>query len=146
MLKTTRTLQMFVSNDPLDARVFAINKAGDIEVGDGSKCIKSKTGRSESQNLAKSQKLSKSRKCKGEKSKKPSKSENSSNFNATKAGPSFLTPGARKTFNRLQLAFTETQILKQFDPKYHIQIKADALGSVINSGLSQLLPKLGQIR
>ena len=56
----------------------------------------------------------KSRKLKGQKSaksKKPSKSGNLPNFDAKKAGPSFLTPGAREAFNRLWLAFTKPPIL-----------------------------------
>ena len=56
-----------------------------------------KLGNSKGKNLAKSKKLS--------------KSGNSPNFNAKKAGSSFLTPKARATFNRLQLAFIEALIL-----------------------------------
>ena len=55
--------------------------------------------------MAKSQKLSKLGKSKGEKSKKLLKSENLPNFDATEAGPSFLTPGAKETFKHLWLAF-----------------------------------------
>ena len=64
--------------------------------------------------LSKGLKLSKSgnSKCKNSaKSKKLSKSGNSTNFNAKKAGPSFLIPKARAAFNCLRLAFTEAPIL-----------------------------------
>ena len=85
--------------------------------------------------LAKSQKSSIS---KSEKSKKPLKSGNSPNFDATEIGSSFLTPGARETFNCLQLAFTEAPILWHFDPECHIQIETDTLGYAIGDMLSQL--------
>ena len=88
-----------------------------------------------SQKLVKSQKSSKS---KSEKSKKLSKNENSSNFDALEAGPSFLTPKARATFNCLQLAFTKAPILWHFDPKCHIWIEIDILGYTIGHMLSQL--------
>ena len=110
MLKTTISSKMLTANKMLGARMLAANKVVDIEDGDGSKYVKSKTGRSESQNLAKFRKLSKSEKSKGKKSKKLSKSRNSSNFDATEARPSFLTLGARETFNCLWLAFTKALI------------------------------------
>ena len=91
--------------------MLAANEVVDIEDSDRSKHMKSKTGRLESQNLAKSRKLSKSRKSKGKKSKKPSKSRDLLNFDTTKVGPSFPTLGARKVFNHLQLAFTKAPIL-----------------------------------
>ena len=65
-----------------------------------------------SRKLSKSQKLTKLRK-------KLSKSGNLPNFNAKKAGPSFLTSDAREAFNRLWLAFTKAPILWHFNPKYH---------------------------
>ena len=78
-------------------------------------------GRNGVKYIKKSRKLSKSRKSKSEimfKSrnlaklkKKLLKIENSINFDATKAGPKFLTPNARITFNRLWLAFIEALIL-----------------------------------
>ena len=52
---------------------------------------------SKSQNLAKS-------------GKKLLKNGNSTNSNATKDEPKFLTPNARTIFNRLQLAFIEAWI------------------------------------
>ena len=86
---------------------------GDGEVigfgGGGGNELAKKSGK-----LSKSLKLSKSgnSKCKNlAKSKKPSKSKNSPNFNAKKAGPSFLTSEARAVFNRLRLTFTEAPIL-----------------------------------
>ena len=67
---------MLTANKILGARVHAANEYGDDGGGDrssdGLNCIEPKTGRSESQKLAKSQKLSKSGKSKSEKAKKPS--------------------------------------------------------------------------
>ena len=93
-------------------------------------------------------KLSKSGKLKSEKTfkswnsaksgKKLSKSGNSTNFNAIKDGPKFLTPNTRIAFNHLWLAFTEALILWLFDPECHIQIKTDALGYAIGRVLNQL--------
>ena len=79
-----------------------------------------KSRKSKGQKLAKSQKLSKSRKSKGKKSKKPSKSGNSPSFDATEAGPSFLTPDTKISFNCLWLAFTKALILWHFNPECHI--------------------------
>ena len=70
-------------------------------VGDG---LAKKSGKSKGQNLSKSQKSAKL-------GKSLPKSGNSPNFSTTKAGPSFLTLGARETFNRLQLTFTKAPIL-----------------------------------
>ena len=89
-----------------------------------------KSGKLKGQNLAKSQK------SKGEKSKKPSKSRNLPNFNNIKAGPSFLTPDARETFNHLWLAFTKALILQYFDPESNIWIKTNTLGYAIGGVLS----------
>ena len=102
-------------------------------VGGGEKLAK-KSGK-----LSKGLKLSKLGNLKGKnsaKSKKPSKSGNSPNFNAKKAGPSFLTPDFRAAFNRLRLAFTEAPILRHFDPKYHIRIETSALSYAISGMLS----------
>ena len=77
--------------------------------GDGDNELAKKSGK-----LSKSLKLSKSgySKCKNlAESKKPPKSANLPNFDAKKVGPSFLTPKARATFNRLRLAFTKAPIL-----------------------------------
>ena len=123
-----------------------LEEIGHSEGGDGvgsieiaKKSRKSKGHKmSKSQKSAKSQKLSMPRKSKGEKLKKPSKSGNSPNFDVKNSGPSFLTPKARSAFNRLWLAFTKALILWHFDPKYHIQIKTDALGYAIGDMLSQL--------
>ena len=100
MLKTTVSLQVLVVNE-----VFAADQVGGVESSNESieKCGK----------LSKIGKLSMSRNSKGKKlakSKKPSKSGNSPNFNAMKAGSSFLTPDARAAFNRLQLTFTKAPI------------------------------------
>ena len=69
----------------------------------------------------KSRKLFKLRKSKSKKTlrsqnlaklgKKLSKNNNSTNFNATEAGPKFLTSNARTVFNYLWLAFIEALIL-----------------------------------
>ena len=88
--------------------------------------------------MANSQKLSKSRKPKGEKSKKPSKNRNLPNFDTTEAGASFLTPGTRKTFNRLQLTFTKALILQYFNLECHIWIKTNVSSYAIDDILSQL--------
>ena len=63
-----------------------------------------KSGKLKGQKTFKSRKLAKS-------GKNSSKSRNSPNFGTTEAGPSFITPGARKAFNRLWLAFTKAPIL-----------------------------------
>ena len=96
----------------------------------------------------KSGKLSKSGKLKSEKTskswnsaklgKKLSKSGNSTNSDATKNEPKYLTPDARTAFNRLWLAFTEAPILRHFDPECHIWIETDVLGYAISGVLSQL--------
>ena len=92
-----------------------------------------KSRKSKSEKLAKSQKLSKS---KGKKLEKLSKSRNSLNFDATETGPSFWTPGTRKIFNRLQLAFVKALIVHHFDPGCHIWIENDALGFDISNILN----------
>ena len=101
-----------------------------FDVGDGEEFAK-KLGKSKGQNLSKSRKLAKSRK-------NLLKNGHSPNFGATETGPSFLTLGARKAFNCLQLAFTKAPILWHFDPEWHIWIETDILGYAINSVLSQL--------
>ena len=90
-----------------------------------------KSGKSKGQKTSKSQKLVKL-------GKNLSKSGNSPNFGNTETGPSFLTPGARETFNRLRLAFIKAPILWHFDPECHIWIKTDTLGYAIGSVLSLL--------
>ena len=67
-----------------------------------------------------------------------SKNGNSTNFNATKARPKFLTLNAKTAFNHLRLAFIEALIFQHFDLKYHIWIETDALGYAISEVLSQL--------
>ena len=94
-------MQVLVAN-----KLLATNEVGGVE--DDNKLIE-KCGK-----LSKTRKLSKfgNSKCKKlAKSKKLSKSANSPNFDAKKAGPSFLTPKTREAFNRLRLAFTNTPIL-----------------------------------
>ena len=108
------------------------NEVGGVEDGDESigKCGKS----------SKTRKLFKSGNSKGKKLakfKKLLKSGNSPNFDATKANPSFLTPEARATFNRLRLVFTKAPILWHFDPECHILIETDASGYTIHDVLSQ---------
>ena len=68
---------------------------------------------SKSQKLFKSQKLAKLWK-------KLSKCENSLNFDAKKAEPSFLISGARKIFNYLYIAFIKALIFQNFDLEYYI--------------------------
>ena len=109
MLKTTMSSQVLAVNEVLGARMLAADEVGSVGGGgNGSKRVEPKTGSSESQKSSKSGNLEGK---KSAKSKKPSKSGNSPNFNTKKAGPSFLTPGAREAFNRLRLAFTEAPIL-----------------------------------
>ena len=132
---------MLTANVVLSTRVFVADKIVDVEGDNKLKHVKSKIRRSESQNLAKSQKLSKSEKFKDKKSKKPSKSENSPNFNTTEAKSSFLTPGARETFNHLQIIFTKAPIIRHFDPECHIWIEIDVLSYAIGDMLSQLVFK-----
>ena len=132
MLKTTMLLQVLAANKVLGAKVLAANEVGDVGDGDGlsdrSKYVEPKTGRLENQKTSKSRNLAKS--------KKQSKSGNSPKFDATKAGPSFLTPKARATFNRLRLAFIKAPILWHFESEYHIWIKTDALSYAISGVLS----------
>ena len=126
--------QMLTANKVLGARVLTADKLGDVGGSDGSN-DGSKRVKPKSKKLAKSG----NSKCKKSvKSKKLSKTGNSPNFGATEPGPSFLTPEARSTFNRLRLAFTEAPILWHFDPECHIQIKNDASGYAIGGVLSQL--------
>ena len=125
----------------LGTRVLAVNEVGDNGgsgdgLGDESKRVKPKIGRSKSQKTSKSQKLFKSGKSKSEKSKKPSKSGNLPNFNAKDSGPSFLIPKVRSAFNCLRLAFTEVPIIWHFDMECHIQIETHALGYAINNVLN----------
>ena len=86
------------------------SKIVEFSISGGSEDLAKKLGKLKGQKLAKFQKSLKSRKSKGKKSKKPSKSGNSPNFDAMKAGPNFPTPGTRKAFNCLLLAFTKTPI------------------------------------
>ena len=146
ILITIMSLQVLIANEMLGARMLAANELVNIGSGgdglsDGLKYVEPKTRRSESQKWIKSLKLFKSGNLKGKisaKSKKPSKSENSPNFDAKKAGPSFLTLEAKSAFNRLPLAFIEAPIYQHFNPKCHIWIKTDALGYAIGGVLSQL--------
>ena len=136
MLKTTVSSQVFVAD-----KVLAANEVDGIEGGDKSieKCGKSsKTGKLSKSRKSKSEKTSKSRNS-AKSGKKLSKSGNSTNFDATKDGPKFLTPDARTTFNCLRLAFTKAPILRHFDPKCHIWIETDASGYAIGGVLSQLV-------
>ena len=94
-----------------------------------------KSGKSSKSGKLKSKKTSKSRNL-AKSGKKLSKSGNSTNSNAIKAGPKFLTPDARTTFKRLRLAFTEAPILRYFDPECHIWIETYALGYAIGGVLS----------
>ena len=143
ILKTTMSSQVLAANELLGTWVLVANEVGSIgDYGDGSsngsKRVKPKTGRSESQKLSKS---GNSEGKKSAKSKKPSKSGNSPNFNAKEAGPSFLTPKARSAFNCLRLTFTEAPILWNFDPKCYIRIKTDVSAYAISELLSQLASK-----
>ena len=52
--------------------------------------------------------------------------------------PTFLTPGARKTFNQLKQAFTKALILQHFDPECHIWSETDPSGYAIGGVFSQL--------
>ena len=54
------------------------------------------------------------------------------------SGPSFLTPEARSTFNRLWLAFTGALILWHFNLECHIWIETDVLAYAIGGVLSWL--------
>ena len=129
MLKTIVSLQVFVAD-----KVFAANEVNGVEGGDEliKKCEKlSRSGKLKSKKTFKSQNLAKS-------GKKLSKIGNSTNSDATKDGPKFLTPDAKTTFNHLRLAFTKAPILQYFDLKCHIWIEIDALGYAIGGVLSQL--------
>ena len=121
------------SNRNDDSRPASGRNEGNGEVdgfGGGVKHAR-KSGKSKGQKTSKSQKLAKS-------GKNSSKCKNSPNFDATEAGPSFLTPKARSAFNRLRLAFTKAPILRHFDPECHIRIETDASGYAIGGVLSKL--------
>ena len=75
----------------------------------------------------------KSRKSKND---KLLKSRNLSNFDAIKAGPSFLTLNAKTTLNHSWLAFIKIPIFYHFDPKYYIQIETDIIGYAIGEVLN----------
>ena len=132
MLKTTRSPDVSrpkVSNDNGKVVGFGVGGGGGIELakksGKLSKGLKSsKSGNLKRKNLTKSKKLS--------------KSGNLPNFDAKKAGPSFLTPKPKAAFNRLRLAFTKAPILWHFHPECHIRIETDASGYAISGVLRQL--------
>ena len=144
ILKTTNKLVLSRNNGSSSASnrndysrpAFGKND-GDCEVdgfdGDDVEHAK-KSGKSKSQKTSKSQKLVKS-------GKNSSKSGNSPNFGATETEPSFLTPGARKAFNHLWLAFTKAPIFWNFNLEYYIWIETNALGYAIGGVLSQLTSK-----
>lgn len=67
--------------------------------------------------------------------KKLSKSKNSLK-NDTTGGSSFLTPSIKIVFNYLQLVFIKALIFWNFDLRYYIWIKTNALGYVIDDILS----------
>ena len=132
MLKTTRSPDVSrpeVGNGNSEVVGFGI--------GGGGEELAKKSGKSKAQKTSKSQNLAKSRKS-SKSGKKLSKSGNLPNFGAIETGPSFLTPKARSTFNRLRLAFTKALILWHFDPECHIWIETDALGYAISNMLSLL--------
>ena len=52
----------------------------------------------------------------------------------------FLTPKAKKVFNRLRQAFTKALTLRHFDPECHIWIETNASGYTIGGVLNQLIP------
>ena len=142
MLKTTMSSQVLAANEVLGAKVLAADEVGSVGgvgdgLSDGLKRVEPKTRKSKGQKTSKSRKSAKSQKS-SKPRKNPSKSGNSPNFGATETRPSFLTPEARSTFNRLRLAFTEALILRYFDPECHIRIETDASGYAIGGVLSQL--------
>ena len=51
-------------------------------------------------------------------------------------GSDYLTLAAKKAFNSLRHAFTQTPILQHFDLKWHIQIETNASGYAIDGVLS----------
>ena len=102
IIRSPNVLKLKIKNDNDEVIRFGIDRDSDM--------LAKKSGKLKSQNLAKSRKLSKSEKSKSEKSKKWLKSRNLSNFSAKKAGPNFLTPDVKTTFNRLWLAFTKALI------------------------------------
>ncbi len=59
-------------------------------------------------------------------------------FAKANSGTDFITPGAKEAFIHLRKAFTETTILRHFDPECHIQIETDALEYTIGGVLSQM--------
>ena len=48
----------------------------------------------------------------------------------------YLTPAAKKAFNHLWHAFTKALIFQYFDPKWHIQIKTNALDYIFSRALN----------
>ena len=138
MLKTTGSSNKPACRRHDGSRSVSGRNNGDGEVDkfrdDGLEDAK-KLRKSKGQKTSESRKTSKSRKS--AKSEKNSlKSGNLPNFGATEVAASFLTPGARETFNRLWLAFTKAPILWHFDPECHIQIETDASDYAISNMLS----------
>ena len=127
MLKSNLSLQVLVVN-----KMLAANKDGGIE--DGDKLIEKDEKLSKTRKTSKVQKLSKSQKS--AMSKKLSKSRNLLNFDAKDNKPSFLTPKARATFNRLRLAFITALIVQYFYAKCHIWIVTHILSYSIGGVLS----------
>ncbi len=60
------------------------------------------------------------------------------NFVKVNSRTDFLTHEAKKIFIHLQKVFTETPILRHFDPECHIQIETNTLGYAIGGVLSQM--------
>ena len=52
--------------------------------------------------------------------------------------PTFLTPGAKKSFNQLRQVFTKAPILRHFDPECPIRIETNTSGYAIGELLSQV--------
>ena len=72
---------------------------------------------------------------KSAKSKSQTKSGHLGNSNDLEK-PKFLTPKAKKVFNRLSQAFIKALILQHFDPECHISIKTDMSSYAIIEVLS----------
>ena len=106
MLKTIVSLERSTSKqlevDDDEVNEFGVGENGIKHAKKSGKL--SKLGKSKREKTSKSRNLAKSRK-------KSSKSGNSTYFDATEDKSKFLTPDARITFNRLQLAFIKVPIL-----------------------------------
>ena len=64
--------------------------------------------------------------------------------NSAKNVSNYLTPDAKRAFDKLCQAFTKASIFQHFDLEQYIQVETDASGHAIGGVLSQLTNDLSQ--